>query len=157
MTAADRVPPSPEATAERREEVAAVLDRVVSMARVWPDISAVALCGPWAGGRADMGADVELCMVVRWRSDLAKDPGWLAGQIAVGARFLGRQDRGRLRTDMRYQLRSGLEVEVALVDRSWAAADPPDAATAAVVCTGFIALHDPKALLAALRDAVDDA
>lgn len=154
VRAVDAVPPSPAVTAERREEVAVILDRVVEMARMWPDISAVGLCGSWATGRAGMGSDLDLCVVTRWRSDLARDPDWLAAQLGLGAHLTQRRQWGPMMTEMRFQTHSGLEVELGLVDWAWASTSPVDPGTASVVRDGFVVLHDQKSLLTALKLAV---
>lgn len=47
-----------------------------------------------------------------------------------------------------------LEVELGVADTAWAGVDPVDMGTARVVGDGFVVLHDPSGMLAALVAAV---
>jgi uncharacterized protein len=57
-------------------------------------------------------------------------------------------------TEVRHRLPSGLEVDVGVVDRAWAATTPVDPGTARVVQDGFVVLHDPAGVLGLLVKAV---
>ena len=73
---------------------------------------------------------------------------------ALGAsRVVRTERRGRL-TERRLALRSGLELEVAVAEPSWASVVPLDPETRRLVENGFRILHDPHGLLRALVAAV---
>ena len=73
---------------------------------------------------------------------------------ALGATRIVRTERLGPLTERRLALRSGLELEVGIVDPSWASVVPLDEATRRVVENGFRILHDPHGLLRALVAAV---
>ena len=101
-----------------------------------------------------MASDVDLVVVTGHRAALVGDHRWALAAVGGGARVVRQQDWGELLTEVRVRRGRGLEVEIGIADTSWAAVDPVDEGTARVVADGFVVLHDPKGVLAALVTAV---
>lgn len=135
------------------ERVRALLAGVPAWAAAHPDVAGVGLAGSWAAARARDDSDVDLVILTPRRRALADDRAWLA-DLAPGADVVRRQDWGPHLTEVRVVLPGGLELEVGLADLAWASTDPVDAGTARVVGDGFVVLHDPDGLLAALSSGV---
>ncbi|MGH2819530.1 MAG: nucleotidyltransferase domain-containing protein [Actinomycetota bacterium] len=126
------------------------MQRFTSWARAHGDVSALGLIGSWARGTARPDSDVDIVLLTRSVDDYARDPSWV--RDLLGAEFLGTRAWGAI-TEIRLALPSRLEVEVDVGDPSWAATDPVDAGTRAVVRDELRILHDPEGLLGRLTEA----
>lgn len=136
-------------TAERTAEIDATIERVRDWAAGRPDVVGLLLVGSVARGAARADSDVDLILLSTALAGYAS-PDWAAGLE------LGEPVRVRAWgpiTEHRFHAPSGLETEIGLGDPSWANPDPVDPGTRRVVTDGSRILHDPRGVLAALRDA----
>ena len=124
-------------------EVELVLAYVGAWAPSRPSIAAIALVGSHARGGAQPDSDVDLVLLT---DDPPAQP-WPDELEAVSV--IREQWWGTLR-EHHLRLPDGLVVEVGVAPTSWAAIDPVDAGTLAVVGGVLVALHDPIDLLADL-------
>jgi hypothetical protein len=67
----------------------------------------------------------------------------------IGGRVIATRPWGVV-TERHLALKSGIELDVAIADRAWAATDPVDEGTLRVVRNGISILHDPEGVLALL-------
>ncbi len=115
-----------------------------------PGVVAIGLVGSWARGEGRAGSDVDLVVLSREPANLLEALGWAAG-FDPHAELVATRNFGALQ-ERRLRLPDGLEVEIAVGRREWAATGPVDPGTAAVVAAGLIPLFDPEGLLASLVD-----
>ena len=113
----------------------------------------VALVGSHARGTARTDSDLDLVLLVQEPDRLLKSSGWFSyfgeGTVLIRTEdFGGVQERRLLTAD-------GHEIEICVGQPNWAAVDPVDPGTAAVVRDGFRALYDPTGLLSRLVDALN--
>lgn len=107
-------------------------------------ILAIALVGSHARGTARPESDVDLVIVLRDSSALANDADWMARFGAVTC--ISEEDWGLVKSK-RVRYADGPEVEFGFTSSEWAATEPCDAGTLAVVRNGFRVVYDPKRLL----------
>lgn len=138
----------------RAAAVAALLQRVPGWAAGRPDVTAVGLCGSWAAALAREDSDVDLVVLTDRRAELTADTRWLADLCGGPATVVRVQDWGPHLTEVRTVRPNGLEVEIGLADRAWAAVDPVDPGTERVVGDGWVTLHDPDDAFGPLTHAV---
>ncbi|TML63058.1 MAG: nucleotidyltransferase domain-containing protein [Actinobacteria bacterium] len=120
-----------------------------------PPDSIVARVAAWAPGRRDiLGAGLAGSKLILLAEDVTAYTQHAEWIQALGATRIVRTERLGPLTERRLALRSGLELEVGIVDPSWASVVPLDEATRRVVENGFRILHDPHGLLRALVAAV---
>lgn len=131
------------------EEVAALLEAAAGWARSHPDVRAVALVGSYARGRPAPGSDVDLVVLVDDPARFAPGAAWVPEALGRPARPVRTARWGPV-LERRVVLESGLEVEFGFAPVSWAAVDPVDPGTAAVVAGGLRPVHDPDGHLARL-------
>jgi hypothetical protein len=109
----------------------------------------------WAPGRPEiLGAGLagsQLILVVEDATAYTQRADWIR---ALGATRIVRTERFGPLTERRLALPSGLELEVGIVEQSWASVVPLDSRTRQVVEGGFRILHDPHGLLRSLVAAV---
>ncbi|MFF8195501.1 nucleotidyltransferase domain-containing protein [Streptomyces bobili] len=139
-----------EVSAERRDEVRAVVERVTGWAAGREDVAGVLLVGSWARGAARADSDVDLVVLTTEPGRYADDEAWVR-QLALGEVIRNRA-WGPV-VEWRHLAASGLEVEVDIGPLGWARTDPVDAGTRRVVTDGARPLHDPRGLLGALVEA----
>ncbi|MFE7646031.1 nucleotidyltransferase domain-containing protein [Streptomyces phaeoluteigriseus] len=139
-----------EVSAERRDEVRAVIERVTGWAAGREDVGGVLLVGSWARGAARADSDVDLVVLTTEPGRYAHD-GVLARELALGEVIRNRA-WGPV-TEWRHITASGLEIEVGIGPVDWARTDPVDGGTRRVVTGGARPLHDPRGLLGALIEA----
>jgi hypothetical protein len=142
-----------EVTAERIAEVADLLGSFVPEVGRVPGVLAIGLCGSWASGEPTMGSDVDFIVLTDERTALATSSAWAGRAVGDGTILVRQRDWGPMLTEVRLRRASGLEVEIGLADRVWAATDPVDTGSARVVNDGCIVLYDPHRLLATLVEA----
>lgn len=106
--------------------------------------------GSHARGAARQDSDVDLMLVTRTPGLYVEDTAWVESFGTV--RTTGVEDWGAV-TSVRAHYAEGREVEFGVTSPSWAATDPVDPGTAAVVRHGFRVLVDPTGLLQALLEA----
>ena len=124
-----------------------------------PD-SIAARVAAWAPGRreilgagvADAGDGSRLILLVEDATAYTQRSDWID---AVGAMRIVRTERFGPLTERRLALPSGLELEVGIVEPSWASVVPLAPETRKVVEAGFRILHDPHGLLRSLVAAVE--
>ncbi|MET9502727.1 nucleotidyltransferase domain-containing protein [Streptomyces sp. NPDC006622] len=134
-------------SAQRREEVRAVIERVAGWAATREDVAGVLLVGSWARGAARADSDVDLVVLTTGPGRCTAEDG-LVRELALGELIRNRA-WGPV-TEWRYVTASGLEVEVGIGSLDWARTDPVDAGTRRVVTDGARPLHDPQGVLEAL-------
>jgi uncharacterized protein len=139
-----------EVSAERRDEVRAVVERVTGWAAGREDVGGVLLVGSWARGGARAHSDVDLVLLTTEPGRYADDEAWVR-ELALGEVIRNRA-WGPV-TEWRHRTASGLEVEVGIGPVGWARTDPVDDGTRRVVTDGVRLLHDPLGLLGALVEA----
>ena len=115
-------------------------------------IVAVAMVGSWAAGRGRTDSDVDLIVLTTAPENLLHDSAWFA-IFDPAADLIGQRDFGAIE-ERRLRLPDGLEVEVGVGFPEWAATDPVDVGTEAVVAGGLLPLSDPHGVLAALLGAI---
>jgi predicted nucleotidyltransferase len=78
-----------EAAARRRREYVAEMERelesIVGQLRSIPEVRSVILFGSWARGRRDLGADLDLMVVMESSQDFVTRCAGLAGRLRTGA------------------------------------------------------------------------
>ena len=120
-----------------------------------PPESIAARVAAWAPERCDiLGAGLagsQLILLVEDVTAYTQHADWIHG---LGATRIVRTERWGPLTERRLALPSGLELEVGIVEPSWASVVPLDPRTRAVVEDGFRILHDPHGLLRSLVAAV---
>lgn len=132
-------------------------ERVVVAVSDWaaqrPDIRGVAVVGSWARGTARMDSDIDF-VVLTDRADLyIDDAAWVSDVLGTDASLIAHRDWGAL-TEQRVLLSSGLEVEFGFAPKDWAATDPVDPGTKAVVSAGCCPISDPDSLFQRLLSAI---
>lgn len=140
-------------TDERAAEVARILDGVREWAAEQPDLRALALAGSWAHKRARMDSDIDFVALSDLPERYTSEGGWLRA-IVPDAVLMDTRSWGPL-TELRFILRSCLEIDFGVAPLSWASIAPLDPGTRSVVRDGIAILHDPDQLLADLVDAVN--
>ena len=120
-----------------------------------PPDSLVARVAAWASARRDiLGAAIageRLILVADDVTVYTQHADWIQ---ELGATRIVRTERRGPLTERRLALPSGLELEVGIVEPSWASVVPLDPETRRVVENGFRILHDPHRLLRSLVAAV---
>jgi hypothetical protein len=110
------------------------------------------LVGSRARGDARPDSDVDLVVLVDEPGGMLDRSAWFA-IFGEGTRLIRAASFGAIQ-ERRLRRPDGLVVEVGVGQPAWASVDPVDAGTARVVRDGFVALHDPRGLLAELLAAV---
>jgi uncharacterized protein len=119
--------------------------------------SVAARVAAWAPDRREIlgagvaGSGSRLILLVEDATAYTQRADWIH---ALGATRIVRTERWGSLTERRLALPSGDEVEVGIVEPSWAAVVPLDPRTRQVVEAGFRILHDPHGLLRSLVAAV---
>jgi uncharacterized protein len=131
----------------RRSEVEDVVERFSTWAARKPDVLGLALVGSRARGTDRPDSDVDLVVLVEDVAAYVETEEWAR---ELGATAVVRTRRWGPLVERRARLASGLEIEVGIVEPSWASVDPVDAGTRRVVLDGFRILHDPHGLLGEL-------
>jgi predicted nucleotidyltransferase len=134
---------------DRRAEVEDLVSRIAGWARTHPDIRAVALVGSWARGQAGPNSDVDVVVLTDDPPTYLERSEWAA---EIGGELIATRPWGAI-TERRLRFPSGLEVDVGVGRPSWAAIDPADLGTRAVVRGGLKIIDDPEGILAALAAA----
>jgi hypothetical protein len=117
--------------------------------------SIAARVAAWAPERREiLGAGLagsQLILLVEDATAYTQRAEWID---ALGATRVVRTERRGPLTERRLALPSGLELDVGIVEPSWASVIPLDPETRRVVEQGFRILHDPHGLLRSLVAAV---
>ena len=117
--------------------------------------SIAARVAAWAPGRREvLGAGLagsQLVLLVEEATPYTQRADWIH---ALGATRIVRTERLGQLTERRLALPSGLELDVGIVEPSWASVVPLDPQTRQMVEGGFRILHDPHGLLRSLVAAV---
>jgi hypothetical protein len=132
------------------DRLESILEEVVRWAARRNDISAVALVGSWARGKARDDSDIDLVL-------LASDPLWFRQNDHwlndVDWRCIGSTvatwrdvDYGVL-WSRHLRLADGTEIEIGFGPLDWASIDPIDPGTYRVIGDGCRILYDPQGLL----------
>ena len=120
-----------------------------------PPESIAARVAAWAPEQREiLGAGLaaaRLILLVEDATAYTQRAEWIHG---LGATRIVRTERWGPLTERRLALPSGLELEVGIVEPSWASVVPLDPRTRQVVEGGFRILHDPHGLLRSLVVAV---
>jgi hypothetical protein len=124
------------------EKVVNLLDRVRAWARARPDISAVALAGSHAHGRARPDSDVDL-VILSDSPDPLRNGDWV-GTFGTPTDVVTQQ--WGVLTAHRVSYSQFGEVEIGIAPSSWADV-PVDPGTREVVRDGIIAIYDPRGAL----------
>jgi hypothetical protein len=121
-----------------------------------PSCRALAAVGSWARGRARPDSDLDLVALVAPRDRWTAEDGWLR-EVLRGLGFAtetSQIETHGVAVSWRLWLAGGAELELTLVDPSWASVDPLDPGTRRVAGDGLAVLTDKdgslQALLAAL-------
>ena len=134
----------------------ALLDPFLAWAQLRPDVLAVALMGSRARGTPRPDSDVDLILLVHDQAAFRPDT-WL-GAIDFerpGYRVESWHDVNYGAVWSRHVLLApAIEVEFTFALPAWAAVDPVDPDTRAIVLAGFQILIDKDSLFATLRDQV---
>lgn len=121
-----------------------------------PPESIAARVAAWAPGRREiLGAGLagsQLILLVEDATAYTQRAEWIQ---ALGATKIVRTERWGSLTERRLALPSGLELDVGIVEPSWASVVPLDPRTRQIVEAGFRILHDPHGLLRSLVSAVE--
>jgi predicted nucleotidyltransferase len=134
-------------TDERIAEVRQLLARLRDWADQQPDVAAVALVGSWAHDDARMDSDVDLVMLTDAKQNYLRDERWVA---ELGGLRIVKTARWGPLTERRFVLPSGLEVEMGIAPKAWAATNPVDWGTRQVVEDGMRIIYDPGEFLSRL-------
>jgi hypothetical protein len=110
-------------------------------------VRALALVGSWARGRPRCDSDVDLVVLVDEPERYRQEDDW-AAELGAGE-VLRRREWGAI-TEHRLALGGTIDLDLGIGPVSWAATDPVDSGTYAVVRDGMRILHDPDGLLAEL-------
>ena len=137
----------PVAGRERTEEVESLLQHLTDWAGRRPDVRAMALVGSWAYGIPRNDSDVDVVLLTDAPESYVDREDWLPE--VGGVRLVRTLDWGGV-TERRFEVQSGLEVELGVGTPGWASVDPLDAGTRRVASDGMRVLHDPDGLLASL-------
>ena len=140
------------APVRRSAEVSDVVDAARRWAQGDDRISALALVGSWASGRATDASDVDLIVLSARPSSLLDDSSWFG---EFGPVELVRTGRFGAVGERRLRRPSGLEIEVCVAGESWAATAPVDPGTRHVVDGGLQVLFDARLVLADLLAVVN--
>jgi len=134
----------------RLEEYRGIIARASTWSRSRSDIVAVGVVGSWARGVPRADSDVDIVVLTTDKAAYVESDEWAEAFLGEPAPVVRRAEWGAL-TERRLQLPSGFEVEMGFVAPSWAAADPVDPGTAAVVGDGgLLPVYDPDGILAKL-------
>ena len=135
--------------AEYERVVAAVADWAVQR----PDIRGVAVVGSWARDAARMDSDIDF-VILTDRADLyIDDAAWISDVLGTDASLIAQRNWGVL-TEQRVLRASGLEVDFGFAAKQWAATNPVEPGTKAVVSTGCRPISDPDSLFQRLLCAI---
>ena len=133
----------------REPEVRRVLHDLAAWCSQRADVRALALVGSRARDDARYDSDVDVVL-------LTTDPGrYLANDDwarALGAKVVGTRQWGML-TERRLLMATGMEIDLGVVDLTWAATAPLDEGTAKVARDGLIPIYDPDSVLERLKHA----
>jgi hypothetical protein len=133
------------------EAIQPIITTVVQWAGARGDVAAVALVGSWARGEARPDSDVDFMLLTPRPAAYRADPGWQHAIAWPGATVAAWEDRDYGAAWSRHVfLTDGTEVELCFALLAWAATDPIDEGTRAVVGRGCRILYDPQGLLARL-------
>lgn len=146
-------PMSSRSVATWDHEARLLIEHVAIWAARRADVAGLALVGSQARGTARKESDIDLVLVVDDPAPYLDDSFWIAEAIGRPAVLVRSTSWGRL-VERRVRLSSGLEVELGIVDRSWAATDPVEPGTARVIGDGARVLVDPRGSLVSLTAAV---
>lgn len=133
----------------RESEVRELLDDLVAWCSRRADVRAVALVGSWARDDARYDSDVDVVVLTTDRGRFLATDDWA---LALGAKVVATRQWGAL-TERRLIMATGMEVDLGVVDLSWAATTPLDEGTANVARDGLIPVYDPDSLLERLKHA----
>jgi hypothetical protein len=133
----------------------AQLDQVLAPVSAWarsrPDVLGLALVGSWACGRARQDSDVDLVLLVSEPQIFRRDERWMAEIRWLDRRVVGWHDADYgVAWSRHVRLQPACEIEFTFCDPSWAATDPVDPGTAAVVSGGCRPLLDKAGLFEGL-------
>jgi enterochelin esterase-like enzyme/predicted nucleotidyltransferase len=124
------------------------MEKLASDLRDWglreSAILGIALVGSHARGTARPESDVDLVILLNDSTALANDIGWMNRFGDV--QYVSDEDGGLVQSK-RVHYADGSEVEFGFTTSEWAATEPCDASTLAVVRNGFRVVYDPKGLL----------
>ena len=133
----------------RRADVHEFLQILVAWCSHRADVRAIALVGSWARDEASCDSDVDVVLLTTDPAAYLATDKWAQ---ALGTTVVTTREWGVL-TERRLITATGMEVDVGVVDPSWAATAPLDEGTASVARDGLIPLYDPSALLERLKHA----
>lgn len=134
-----------------RQELDALLDHVREWAITRSDIRAVALLGSYARGTPHEESDIDVHVLTTNPSLYIDHDDWV---IAFDASLVATESWGAI-TSRRLIRADGIEIEVGIGERSWAATDPLDDGTRQVARDGLRIVHDPDGILRTLQSALD--
>lgn len=129
-----------------------LIDAVVAWAVTRADIRAVALVGSHARAAARPESDIDLMILTTAPDAYRRDPDWATAIVWPTGTMVGRrqdEDWGAA-WSRRLWLDPAAELDVCFAAPSWAATDPVDPGTRAVIAGGLVVRHDPDGLLARL-------
>ena len=135
---------------QRKNEVQAVLEKVVAWANTQSDIEGVAFVGSWARDEGRMDSDVDLLVLTKDPEKYIANDKWLS--FLENPPVIRREQWGPV-TERRVKLTSELEVEFGYAKRQWASISPLDTGTLRVVTDGMRVLYDPQGILDKLSTA----
>jgi enterochelin esterase family protein len=128
----------------REWEVEELLGKLRDWALRERAILGIALVGSRARGTARPESDVDLVILLNDSLALADDADWIARFGTPGR--VSDEDWGLVQSK-RVHYADGTEVEFGFASPAWAATQPCDAGTLAVVRNGFRVVYDPRGLL----------
>jgi uncharacterized protein len=125
---------------------------IVGWAKEQPTVQAVALVGSHARRTAGADSDIDIVGLTTNPQAFRADTAWLK---AIGAEVSKWQDEdyGQL-WSRRLWLKDSAEIELGVTSPSWAAVNPLNPGTRAIIADGCRILHDPTKILNRLCAAV---
>ena len=128
-----------------------VIDWVVHVAPREPGIHGVLLVGSYGRDLPRQESDIDLIFLVEEKERYLTDLRWTDGLNPLGK--IAREEWGAL-TALRVIRASGPEVELGLVNLSWANMNPLDPGTERVLRNGVKILYDPNGILGQLIQSI---
>ncbi|MEM1001296.1 MAG: nucleotidyltransferase domain-containing protein [Bacteroidota bacterium] len=140
-----------------KDQLESILKLCTEFAKKNDNIIAMALCGSWARGNANLDSDIDLSIVVKDQLGF-KQTYWLEelNLVGINAKLHHYKDEVYGVVWSRHVfLESGIEIEFSFANKSWTNTKPIDKGTLRVVSDGYKILYDPLLLLQDLTNEVN--
>jgi predicted nucleotidyltransferase len=138
---------------ERKHEYRRIKHSVFTWSRGQPDIVGIAVVGPWARKAAGMDSHIDLLVLTTDKEHYVTTHSWIGHALSTPGEILRTTAWGPV-AERQVRLPSGLIVEFAFAEPSWASTDPVAPGAARLVHEGCIPLADPKNIFERLIEVV---